>query len=255
MSRKELQMNDNSEMIKELKRGDMMKKTKIIAHRGASALAHRENTLEAFEIAIDYHADMVEFDIRKTKDNQLIVFHDATIQGKTIHELTYAQMNELAKTEDYRVPLLVEVLELCQGKIELDVELKEAGYEEKVIEELCQRYDYDKFSIKSFNPAVPKRVKELDSNILTGLLVGQKHKNPSKFVKQFFPEEKMRKCKADFISPYYKIAMAPGFLSRMRKNNWPVHVWTVNEKKTIDSFILKEVDGIITDHIDYILKK
>ena len=52
---------------------------KIIAHRGASALAEHENTLESFEIAIDLECDMAEFDIRKTKDGKLIVFHDSCI--------------------------------------------------------------------------------------------------------------------------------------------------------------------------------
>ena len=46
--------------------------TAIIAHRGASALATHENTLEAFQIAINLQADFAEFDIRRTKDHQLI---------------------------------------------------------------------------------------------------------------------------------------------------------------------------------------
>ena len=50
--------------------------TAIIAHRGASALATHENTLEAFQIAINLQADFAEFDIRRTKDHQLIAFHN-----------------------------------------------------------------------------------------------------------------------------------------------------------------------------------
>ena len=50
----------------------MNRETMVIAHRGASALAPHENTLEAFQIAIDLKADMVEFDVRKTSDNILI---------------------------------------------------------------------------------------------------------------------------------------------------------------------------------------
>ena len=60
----------------------MNRETMVIAHRGASALAPHENTLEAFQIAIDLKADMVEFDVRKTSDNILIVFHDGTIDGR-----------------------------------------------------------------------------------------------------------------------------------------------------------------------------
>ena len=66
----------------------MNRETMVIAHRGASALAPHENTLEAFQIAIDLKADMVEFDVRKTSDNILIVFHDGTIDGRKIGHTT-----------------------------------------------------------------------------------------------------------------------------------------------------------------------
>ena len=113
----------------------MNRETMVIAHRGASALAPHENTLEAFQIAIDLKADMVEFDVRKTSDNILIVFHDETIDGRKIGDMTYNRINDIASKEGYRVPTLDEVLELCSGKICLDIELKESGYERRVIDQ------------------------------------------------------------------------------------------------------------------------
>lgn len=74
----------------------MNRETMVIAHRGASALAPHENTLEAFQIAIDLKADMVEFDVRKTSDNILIVFHDETIDGRKIGDMTYNRINDIA---------------------------------------------------------------------------------------------------------------------------------------------------------------
>ena len=56
----------------------------IIAHRGASALATHENSLEAFQIAIELGADLVEFDIRQTRDRKLIVFHDSHYMGTPV---------------------------------------------------------------------------------------------------------------------------------------------------------------------------
>lgn len=112
----------------------MNRETMVIAHRGASALAPHENTLEAFQIAIDLKADMAEFDVRKTSDNILIVFHDGTIDGRKIGDMTYNRINDIASKEGYRVPTLDEVLELCSGKICLDIELKESGYERRVID-------------------------------------------------------------------------------------------------------------------------
>lgn len=112
----------------------MNRETMVIAHRGASALAPHENTLEAFQIAIDLKADMAEFDVRKTSDNILIVFHDGTIDGRKIGDMTYNRINDIASKEGYRVPTLDEVLKLCSGKICLDIELKESGYERRVID-------------------------------------------------------------------------------------------------------------------------
>ena len=103
-----------------------MNDTKVIAHRGASALAEHENTLEAFQIAIALRADMVEFDVRRTSDNVLIAYHDPAIDGKRICDLTYNRINDIARQEGYRVPTLVEVLDMCKGKIHLDIELKES---------------------------------------------------------------------------------------------------------------------------------
>ena len=57
------------------------RKPLIIAHRGAKSLAKYENTVEAFQIAIDLKLQMVEFDIRQTKDKKLIIYHNPTIGG------------------------------------------------------------------------------------------------------------------------------------------------------------------------------
>ena len=79
---------------------------KVIAHRGASGLVDVENTLEAFEKAVEIKADMVEFDVRKTKDNVLIVFHDKNFQDVPIGWLTYEEMEKRANAQGFHVPLL-----------------------------------------------------------------------------------------------------------------------------------------------------
>ena len=106
--------------------------TAIIAHRGASALATHENTLEAFQIAINLQADFAEFDIRRTKDHQLIAFHNPDLNGTDIRQLTYDEICRITGAHGYRVPLLQEVLALCSGKMKLAIELKDTGYEQKI---------------------------------------------------------------------------------------------------------------------------
>ncbi|MBO6115118.1 MAG: glycerophosphodiester phosphodiesterase [Lachnospiraceae bacterium] len=218
----------------------------IIAHRGASALARHENTLEAFKIAIKLKADYVEFDIRKTKDNQLIVFHDDEIDNKAISTLTYDRLCSITSRENYRVPLLSEVLELCKGKIKLDIELKESGYEKRIVDMVTKLYRYDEFMMKSFIDSAVKAVHDYDPYIKTGLLLGKKGGSLKTKLHEFFPMTRLAACNADFVSPYYKLATV-GFIKRMKLYNKPVYVWTVNRARNIGKCILNHVDGIITD--------
>ena len=218
----------------------------IIAHRGASALARHENTLEAFKIAIKLKADYVEFDIRKTKDNQLIVFHDDEIDNRAISSLTYDRLCSITSRENYRVPLLSEVLELCKGKIKLDIELKESGYEKRIVDMVTKLYRYDEFMMKSFIDSAVKAVHDYDPYIKTGLLLGKKGGSLKTKLHEFFPMTRLAACNADFVSPYYKLATV-GFIKRMKLYNKPVYVWTVNRARNIGKCILNHVDGIITD--------
>ncbi len=218
----------------------------IIAHRGASALAQHENTLEAFKIAIKLKADYAEFDIRKTKDNHLIVFHDDEIDGKPISSLTYDKLFSITSKDNYRVPLLSEVLELCKGKIKLDIELKEPGYEKRVIDKVTRLYRYDEFMMKSFNDNVVKAIHDYDPCIKTGLLLGKKGGSIKNKLHEFFPMGRLAACNADFVSPYYKLA-TPGFIKRMKLHNKPIYVWTVNRARYMGRAIMNHVDGIITD--------
>lgn len=221
----------------------------VIAHRGASALAQHENTLEAFQTAIDLKADMAEFDVRRTSDDVLIVFHDRTFGGNRISDMTYNRINELAARENYRVPQLCEVLDFCRGRIRLDIELKESGYEKRVVAMVKEMYGYGEFSIKSFKDRVSYNVKSIDSRIRTGLLVGRKNASFGERLNEYFPMRRLRACGADFISPHYLLCTG-GFIHRMKRSGVPVYVWTVNDERVMRRLISKGVDAIITDRPD-----
>lgn len=226
-----------------------MNNVNIIAHRGASALAKQENTLEAFLIAIKLKADYAEFDIRKTFDGKFIVFHNDTIDDKLISSITYEELEKIAHSHGYRVPLLIEVLKTCKGKIKLDIELKESGYEKEIINLVKSMYDYDEFMMKSFIDSAVRRIKKYDPQIRTGLLLGCAHADlPTRF-NELFPVRRVKRCRADFISPYYRICNNM-FLRRMERVGLPVYVWTVNSPKVINHFLDTSVTGIITDKPD-----
>ena len=102
----------------------------IIAHRGAVSFAH-ENTLEAFEAAVQIGADAVEFDVRRTFDGVLVIHHDATLPGKRrlVANATYEELKLSGARRGYHIPTLEETLHHLCGRIALDIELKEAGFE------------------------------------------------------------------------------------------------------------------------------
>ena len=229
-----------------------MKKKIIIAHRGASAFA-RENTIESFQKAIELGADMIEFDVRRTKDHVLIAHHDAFMEGKPIRDLAYEEIRKMARDQGFPLATLEEVLKCTKGKIELDVELKEEGYEKEVVDLLSRYFQKDQFVITSFHDSCIKRVKENDSEIKTGLILGILKPSNLIFTRlsEFFPIRRCKKARADFLVPNWEL-LKFGFLNRVKSENIPVLIWTVNDEEMIRKLLHDErVDGIITDRPDF----
>ena len=225
-------------------------RTLIAGHRGAKGLAP-ENTIEAFEKAIELGADMVEFDVRRTADGMLVIHHDEDIAGEPLRNLSYKQLPEL---KGVRIPTFEETLRLCAGRIAVDIELKEAGCEEAVLELVSEHANPDEVIITSFIDGVIARVKEIDSSVRTGLLVGQRLPNPL-YANLFgpFPFRRCAKAGADIVAPHFSL-LRFGFLERARKRGYPVYVWTVNDEVKIKQLIEAGVDAIITDFPDRALE-
>jgi glycerophosphoryl diester phosphodiesterase len=231
-----------------------MRRTMIIAHRGASAFA-KENTIESFEKAIDLMVDMIEFDVRRTKDQALIVHHDKLIKGKPVKELTYDEISRMTIGQEFSVPTFEEVLKCTSGKIKLDVEIKEEGYEQEVVELLSRYFRKDQFVITSFYDPCIKRIKDNHPDIKAGLILGvSKPKHPTRTrISEFFPVRRCREAKADFLVPHWRLLWF-GFLDRAKRENRPVFVWTVNDQKKIWDMLHDErIDAIITDRPDLAL--
>ncbi len=229
--------------------------TKIIAHRGASGLVEFDNSIESFKKAIEIGSDMVEFDVRKTRDDILIAFHDLDLKGQKIAELEYEEILEITEDAGYKVPTVEDVVVLCKGKIGLDVELKESGYEKELVDLLTDHLDREKFIMKSFSDKTVRSIKEYDDNIKTGLLLGVE--NPKRKLKtrlsELFPKKRVRDCKADFVSPNHQL-LRLFFLRRMRFSGKDVYVWTVNDPVKMIHLFGKKVRAIITDRPDLAIK-
>ncbi len=228
----------------------ILKKQLIIAHRGASGLVKHENTIEAFEKAYLVGADSVELDIRKTKDNVIVVIHDSNFLGKFIKDYNYNELIERSKNLDFIIPTLEEAINYCQNKIMMDIEIKEEGYEKEILDIILKHLDYEQFFIRSFSVNSLKKIKELDSNVTCVLLLGVPIAKYGIFTRlsELFPLAKILKSKCDIVSPHY-LLIHFGFHFRMKLIKKPVLVWTVDDEKRMNKLLNKiKVEGIVTNY-------
>lgn len=134
---------------------------RIYAHRGASA-THPENTLAAFDAALQLDVDGIELDVRATEDRVPVISHDAGLYrawaiNHAISDLTLRELREHAPA----VPTFAEVLALVDGRCHLDVEIKEAGLESPVLDLLADE-PRDRWVISSFDWDILREIRGLD---------------------------------------------------------------------------------------------
>lgn len=161
----------------------------VVAHRGASA-DEPENTLAAFEAAVEAGADAVEFDVRMSGDGHAVVMHDPSVDRTTdgfglVRDLTVPELKRLrirsSSGVPAEIPVLAEVLALLSGRCALDVEIKQLPGEPDhdpelapVVDATLRALDDAAFVgpvlISSFDPRSLARVRELDAAMPTGLL-------------------------------------------------------------------------------------
>ena len=138
----------------------------IYGHRGASGEAP-ENTLLALERALAAGADGVEFDVRATADGVPVLLHDRGLERTTtgrgnVDELSLAEVRSFDAGQGQVVPRLEEAVELLAGRLRLDVELKQAGIERRVLAVLA-RFPKAEWVISSFDWDVLRAVRALDA--------------------------------------------------------------------------------------------
>lgn len=201
----------------------------IISHRGRCAGARLDNTLDAFRSAIACGSDGIEMDVRRTADGKLIVFHDRKVARKKVKRLTHSAILRLV---EYEIPLLEDVLKLAANSAFAAIELKESGYEGKILEEVSRHLGFDEFIIISFLPRVLRAVKRLEPRVRTGLL----------FHSRLRLRAKMKFCMPDCALPLVKLLKKP-----LQKDCKSVIAWGVNDETQITLACGLGLRGIITD--------
>lgn len=164
----------------------------IFAHRGASDDAP-ENTLSAFEIAIQQKADGIELDVYQ-HNNEFIVIHDKWLERTTsgvgsIEDYTFQQLKQLDAGNQQSIPSLSEAMRLIAGRCALNIELKGVDNIAQLIkytEECCSRYSFDSQQIifSSFNHHLIRELKQVEAQFKIGALTASKPLDYAYFAEQ-----------------------------------------------------------------------
>jgi len=220
--------------------------TKIlkISHRGASAY-EPENTLRAIKRALEYTVDMVEVDARETRDGQIVVIHDETLQRTTngrgyVHQTSFSQLRRLDAGKGERVPMLQEVIDLVKGRVGLVVELKDPRTADKVAEILAKNNFVDQTIVTSFIHSAVKTVKEINPQIKTGVIFRSAPIKPSQLALD---------ANANALFPYHKY-VTTRMIDDAHSNYLTVNVWTVDTREEIEHYAEIGVDGVVTNRPD-----
>ena len=220
----------------------------ITAHRGAS-IDKPENSMAAFQAAVDGGADYIELDVQRGIDGTVMVVHDGDLMRmaadpRKVSEMSAADMSAIDIGRNYdvaftgqTVPTLQQVIDLARGKLKINVELKynvpDEGLAPAVVELLRRNEFVDQVVITSLEAPALKQIKSLEPRLKAGLIVTAAAGD-------------VAKTDADFVS--LNAARATLMLvRRAHRSGKEVHVWTVNTPEAMLRMIERGVDNIITD--------
>lgn len=239
------------------------KQVSNVAHRGATAYSP-ENTIAAFDLAVDMKADYIEIDVQRSKDGELVLIHDTTVDRTTdgtgkVGDLTLEQLRSLDagswKGEQFAgepIPTFEEILDLYRGKVGILIELKAPelypGIEEQVAAALIERNldkpQNEKIIIQSFNFESMKKMDQLLPQVPIGVLTSNRADTTLEALQEF-------STYADWFNPSYGI-VTEELVNQVHSLGMQIGSWTVRSQEAADFLFEMGVDAIISDYPDYV---
>lgn len=233
----------------------------VVAHRGAS-LDHPENTIRAFDAAVEAGADFVELDVRLTADGIPIVLHDLDVARTTdgsglVHQLALAEVKRLdasgGRGPRAEVPTLREALESLSGRVGVNIEIKNIPGEpafdspreaaaEQVVKTLGDLGFPGPVLVSSFNWLAIERIQELDGAISTGFLTSAAVDPRAALVYA-------RSRRHAFVLPQSPALFGAGeaFVREAHADGIRVGTWTVDDPEAIRSLFAMGVDAVASN--------
>jgi len=230
----------------------------IVAHRGYKK-KYPENTLAAFQAAMDAGVPMIELDVTLSRDRKLVVIHDATLERTTnghgpVHDYTLEELKQLdagswfhSDFADQRLPELGEVLELVDGRVITNIEIKSHAYEphhppdaiEKQVTELVKKKSQqDSILISSF-----------DSNILEQISLMEAPPQIALISKSPLERNTVEICKHLNMFSWHpdQQIVTPRQVRKLHVAGIRVFPYKVDTPENCARMIGLKVDGVITD--------
>jgi len=235
----------------------------VIAHRGCSG-ATPENTLVAFKSAMEAGSDMIELDVHISKDGEVIVIHDDSLNRTTngkgrVADHTLEQLKQMdaggwfgAHFTGERIPTLKEVLELARGRTLVNIEIKSGDLGRYGVKDLAERalQEVERAGMEqqvlfgSFDPQALQRIQEKNPRVPTALISSKKWD---------FPQE-ITQGQPFAILSCRKSVLTQDNISRAKQKGLKVFVWTLDTEEEMEQFLNWGIDGIITNYPDRLIK-
>jgi len=236
----------------------------IIAHRGDVTNAP-ENTIPAFKNAFDLGADGIELDVRLTKDDKLVVFHDrklgrTTSGSRPVNHFTQDEMRSLdvgswfgPEFKDERAPTLDEVFETLPADFLVNVEMKVIMkgmrlIAHKVAEAVRRHSRWDSTLVASFNPISLWELRKIDPRIVRGYIWSRRHPFPIRS-RCFSPL-----VQANWYDPAND-SYNPKLHRKFHSRGARVLAWDLDFDQDLEKMTAARVDGIVTDSLQNMLER
>jgi len=200
----------------------------LLGHRGArSSTPVAENTLASFDLALEHGCDGFEFDVRLTGSGRAVVCHDPKVDGIAVAQATADQLVAL--------PILEDVLRRYSQRAFLDIELKVAGLESKVLNLLREHRMEEGYVVSSFLPEVVMELKTRSAKVQAGIICDK----PGQLAC-------WREPNAEYVIPHHSLVTL-NLVKDVHAAGKKLLTWTVNDRKTMLRLADWKVDGIISD--------
>jgi len=213
----------------------------IIGHRGVPSL-EPENTIRSFKKAEELKVDMIELDLRLSKDNEIVIIHDYNLKklfeiDAEVNDLTLQELKQISLAASREIPTLKEVLEQISSPLNLHI--KVPGMEKQLLE-LLKQFPH-KILISSVFPKILQKIRNLDGSIRLGLIIGK-----SELHLMFILNWLVRNLNLYSIHPK-NVLISFGSMPIFQQYGRKVIIWDISTVSDYQRAQRLDAEGVITD--------